>query len=291
LPPASFHPSPSKPKLRFPAGACDSHVHVFGPVNRFPYAEPRPYTPAAEAPKEKLFAMHEALGVEHCVIVHAGCHGRNNAVTEDALIAKQGKYCGIALLPTDVPDAELRRLDKVGFRGVRFNYMSHLGTGAPIDEVLALAERLAPIGWHLQVHMESTLLFEILDALKRAPVPVVVDHMGRVDASLGLDLPGFKALTAAMKDPKFWVKVSGSERITRRKPRYADALPFARALVAEFGDRVLWGTDWPHPNLDHVPDDGLLADLVTEMAPTEAERTALLVDNPRRLYRFASIRP
>ena len=285
----SFHLSPSKPKLRLPEDACDSHVHVFGPVSRFPWAEKRTYTPVCEAPKEKLFAMHATLGVEHCVIVQPGCHGFDNSVTEDAIAATGGRYCGVALVPTDVADAELKRLDAAGFRGVRFNYMKHLGGGPALPEVFELSKRLAKVGWHLQIHMESALIAEMAPGLRQSAVPVVIDHMGRVDASLGLEQPAFRQLLDLMRDNRFWVKVSGSERCTRQGPPYADAVPFGRKLVAEFGDRTLWGTDWPHPNLNHVPDDGLLADLLSEMAPTEAQRKALLLDNPQRLYRFTRL--
>jgi 2-pyrone-4,6-dicarboxylate lactonase len=232
----SYHASPSKPKLRLPPLACDAHVHVFGPAREFPFAPDSPFIPA-DAPKEKLFALHRMLGIERCVVVQSTCHGYDNSVTADAIAAKRGSYLGVALVPADVSDAELRRLDAQGFRGARFNFMKHLGRSAPIDEVIALGARLAPLGWHLQIHFESSLI--------------------------------------------------GAERSSRQGPPYADALPFARKLVAEFGDRVLWGSDWPHPNLaGEIPDDGLLVDLIAEIAPSEAQRRALLVDNPQRLYRF-----
>ena len=284
-PAPSFHPSPSKPKLRLPAGACDAHVHVFGPHSAFPFAEGRPFTPA-DAPKEKLFAMHAQMGIAHCVIVQSTCHGFDNAVTADAIAAKKGAYCGVALAPPTVEDAELKHLDALGFCGVRFNFMKHLGKGVGIGEAIALGGRLAKLGWHLQVHFESSLIDELAPWLKRSPVPVVIDHMGRVDASLGVDQPAFRKLLDLIRDKKFWVKVSGSERISRRPPPHEDAIPFARKLVSEFGDRVLWGTDWPHPNLDRIPDDGMLVDLLSEIAPSEAQRRALLVDNPQRFYRF-----
>jgi 2-pyrone-4,6-dicarboxylate lactonase len=289
-PKSSFHPAPSKPKLRLPKGACDSHVHVFGPANVFPYAANAPFVPA-DAPKEKLFAMHAVLGIEHCVIVQSTCHGFDNSVVADAIKAKNGAYCGIALAPASVDDRELKRLDGLGFRGVRFNFMKHLGTGTKIEDVIALSGRLAPLGWHLQVHFESSLIGELAPWFRKSAVPVVIDHMGRVDASLGVDQPDFRALLDLMKDDRFRVKVSGSERCTKQPPPYRDAIPFARKLVAEFGDRTLWGTDWPHPNLNHIPDDGLLADLLSEIAPSEAQRQALLADNPQRFYRFPVIRP
>jgi 2-pyrone-4,6-dicarboxylate lactonase len=283
----SFHPSPSRPKLALPAGACDAHVHVFGPRHAFPFAENRPFTPA-DAPKEKLFALHALLGIRRCVIVQSTCHGFDNRAVADAIAAKQGDYCGVALLPPSIEDAELARLDALGFRGVRFNFMRHLGKGAGIEEAIGLGNRLAKLGWHLQVHFEAALIEQIAPWLRRSPVPVVIDHMGRVDAALGTDQPAFRALLDLMRDERFRVKVSGCERISRKPPPWEDAIPFARKLVAEFGDRCLWGTDWPHPNLAAVPDDGMLVDLLAEIAPSEAQRRSLLVDNPKRFYGFRS---
>jgi 2-pyrone-4,6-dicarboxylate lactonase len=287
-PPASrsYNPSPSRPKLRLPPKACDTHVHVFGPSDVFPYSPTRAFTPT-DTPKDKLFALHEWLGVERCVIVQSNAHGHDNRAAADAIAAKGGSYLGVALLPTDVSNEELRRLDAAGFRGVRFNYAKHLGKGAPFEEVLALGARLADIGWHLQVHFDGELIGELAPWLKKSPVPVVIDHMGRTDASQGLDGADFRQLLALMDDPKIHIKVSGADRVTGQGPPYADAVPIARKLVAEFGDRTLWGTDWPHPNhTGPIPDDGVLVDLIGEIAPSEAVRQALLVDNPQRLYRF-----
>jgi len=284
-PKPSYLASPSRPKLKLPSGACDTHVHVFGPSKVFPFAENRPFTPA-DAPKEKLFALHAMLGVKRCVIVQSTCHGYDNRVVADAVAAKNGDYCGVALVPPTVDDAELRRLDSQGFCGVRFNFMSHLGKGPGIEDVIALTPRLAKLGWHLQVHFEASLIEELAPWLKRSAVSVVIDHMGRVDASLGLEQPAFRRLLDLMRDSRFRVKVSGSERISRRPSPWEDAVPFARTLVAEFGDRCFWGSDWPHPNLAVVPDDGVLVDLLAEIAPSEAPRRALLVENPQRFYRF-----
>ena len=288
-PDVSYEPSPTRPRLKLPPGACDAHVHVFGPQARFPFAPERRFTPC-EAPKEKLFALHALLGIEHCVVIQSGVHGFDNRVTEDAIAARKGKYCGIALVPPTTSDAELRKLDAAGFRGARFNYMRHLGTATPIDEVITFGKRLAAIGWHLQLHFESSLVHELASAVLRSPVPVVIDHMGRVDASRGVDQPDFLKLRELVRDDRVWVKLSGSERISHRGPPYEDAIPFARALIEDAGNRVLWGSDWPHPNLDHVPDDGALVDLIALVAPSEAERQALLVSNPERLYRFGSKR-
>jgi 2-pyrone-4,6-dicarboxylate lactonase len=279
--------TPSKPKLKLPSGACDAHVHVFGPRQRFPFADGRSYTPS-DATKEMLFALHEFLGIEHCVIVQPNCHGFDNSVTADAIAATGGAYRGIALVPTTVTDSELKRLAAAGLCGARFHYMKHLDKGASIDEVMAFGKRLTDIGWHLQIHMEAGLIGNLASALKRSPVPVVIDHMGRIDASLGLEQRPFHDLLKLMNDKNIWLKVSGCDRATRAGPPYADTVPFARKLVTEFGDRVVWGTDWPHPNhAGPTPDDGMLVDIIAEMAPTPAQRQALLVDNPQRLYKFA----
>ena len=282
----TFMARPSKPTLAIPPDACDAHVHVFGPRPRFPYEAGRATTPS-DAPKETLFALHDFLGFERCVIVHTAAHGFDNGATADALAAKGGSYRGVALVPTTISDAELKWLDVAGFRGARFHYMRHLKQAASIDDVVGFGERLAPLGWHLQIHMEAELIAELSPALHRAPVPVVIDHMGRVDASLGLDHPEFQALLRLLDDKNVWVKVSGADRITRKGPPYADAVPFARRLLEVAGDRAVWGLDWPHPNHQGpIPDDGKLTDLIAEIAPTEAARQMLLVDNPQRLYRF-----
>jgi 2-pyrone-4,6-dicarboxylate lactonase len=284
----SHHPAPRRPSFPLPPGACDTHCHIFGPQSRFPYPPEAVFCPA-DAPKEKLFALHEMLGFTRCVIVQSGCHGFDNSVVADAIADKGGAYRGVALLPLTVGDAALERLGDQGFCGVRFNFMKHLGRSAPIGEVIALTPRLARIGWHLQIHPDASLLEGMIPALKHSAVPVVIDHMARIDASLGLEQPPFRALLSLLEDERFWVKVSGSERASRSGPPYADAIPFARALAERFPDRVLWGTDWPHPNFSGPPpDDGQLVDLIAEITPTAAARRALLVDNPARLYGFSA---
>jgi 2-pyrone-4,6-dicarboxylate lactonase len=280
----TFLSNPRKPTLALPAGSWDTHCHVFGPKDRFPFASTSNIDPA-DAPKEKLFALHAGLGIERCVIVQTAVHGTDNRVTEDALAAKGGTYLAVALLLPSVETSELRRLDRAGFRGVRYNFMKHIHRNASIDQVVALTPRLAEIGWHLQIHMEASLLADMAPALSRSQVPVVIDHIGRVDAALGFEQAPFQELLRLMESDKFWVKLSGCDRITRTGPPYADAVPFARKLVGDFPDRVVWGTDWPHPNHQGpVPDDGELVDLIAEIAPTEALRRKLMVDNPSRLY-------
>ncbi len=284
-PKPSFNPRPSKAKLKLPPGSCDAHFHVFGPQAQFPFAEGRAYTPA-DAPKEELFALHEFFGIDRGVVVQSAAHGFDNSAAADLIADKKGRYVGIALVPVNVDAAVLKRLDEQGFRGVRFNYVKHLGTPPPIDDVIKLGGKLAALGWHLQIHMESSLISELSPSLKLSPVPVVIDHMGRVDAEQGLDQAPFRHLLKLLEDKKIWVKVSGAERVSREGDPYPDAVPFARKLVTDFGDRTVWGTDWPHPNLKEIPDDGKLVDLIEKMASTEAQRQALLVDNPQRFYGF-----
>ncbi|WP_102223540.1 amidohydrolase family protein [Acidimangrovimonas sediminis] len=282
----TWNPAPSRPAITLPAGATDCHCHVFGPTSRFPYASDSRFRPG-DAPKERLFALHDMLGIRRCVIVQSGCHGFDNSVVADAIAARPGRYLGIALAPPSVSDAELDTLDAQGFRGLRFNYMSHLAPGASVEELRALGPRLAARGWHLLIHMEAGLIAELAPVLAALPVPVVIDHMGRIDASEGPDQAPFAALLKLAEHPHIWLKVSGSERASRQEPPYADATPFARRLVADFPDRVLWGTDWPHPNYRAAPpDDGVLTDLLSTIAPTPEMLETLMVRNPQRLYRF-----
>jgi 2-pyrone-4,6-dicarboxylate lactonase len=285
----TYDPQPSAPRLRLPARACDTHVHVFGPAPRFPFAAGRNFTPV-DAPKEALFALHRTLGIERCVIVQSAVHGTDNRAVEDAIATGQGRYLGVALVAPGVADSELARLAAIGFRGVRFNFMRHLA-GASIDDVVALTPRLAAVGLHLQVHFESALVHDLAGPLARSAAPVVIDHMGRVDATLGPDHADFRALVALLRNPLFRVKVSGIDRIDSRPasaPLYALGVELARRLVEAFPDRCFWGTDWPHPNHTHVPDDAALVDALERIAPTPAAREQLLVANPADFYRFAA---
>ena len=279
----TYDPAPRTPVFTPPPLACDSHVHVFGPASRFPFAEKRSFTPV-DTPRETLFALHRKLGIERCVIVQSAVHGMDNRVVEDAIAAGGGNYLGVALVPADVPDAELARLAAAGFRGVRFNFMAHL-PGTPVEDVIALTRRLAPLGLHLQGHFDSRLVHTVGAALAGSAVPVVIDHMGRVDASLGAGHEDFTALLRLMDKPLFRVKVSGVDRIATRDS-YPRGVALARILVESFGDRCLWGTDWPHPNHTHVPDDAALVDLLPLIAPDADARHRLLVTNPADFYRF-----
>ena len=281
----SYHNNPTEPKLKLPAGSCDAHFHVFGPKERFPYAKDAPYTPKVDAPKDVLIDRHMFLGIERGVVVQSAAHGFDNSAAADLVAEKKGSYVGVALVPVDADMALLKKLNQQGFRGARFNYLQHLGGGPAIADLMRFSSKLASLGWHLQLHLESSMIVKMAPELKLSPVPVVIDHMGRIDASRGLDQPDFKHLLKLLEDKRIWVKVSGLERASRQGAPYADAVPFARKLVGEFGDRVVWGSDWPHPNLDSVPDDGALVDLIGEFADVK-QRQALLVDNPLKLYKF-----
>jgi 2-pyrone-4,6-dicarboxylate lactonase len=292
--PPTWLAAPSKPKQQPPPGSCDACVHIFGPRSRFPFTEGFPfadghyYTPS-DAPKETLFAIHEFLGINHGVIVQPNCHGYDNSAIAEAASASRGTYCAIALVPVTVGDDDLKRLDAAGVRGARFHYMRHLAKGASIDEVLAFGRRLADLGWHLQLQMQADMIHDMTPALQRSPVTVMIDHMGRLDASMGLNHPYLRDLLTLMQDRNLWLKVSGIDRATRQGPPYADAIPLARKLVDEIGDRVVWGSDWPHPNPPGaIPDDGALIDVIAEIAPKPAQIQALMVDNPQRFYHFAS---
>lgn len=282
-------PVPKKPKFALPAGACDAHCHVFGPVWTFPYAVDRAYTPPG-APKETLAAMHRFLGVSRAVIVQASCHGADNRATLDAIAASDGRYRGVAIVDETFDDRAFRALSDGGIRGVRFNFVQHLG-GRPDPKFFQrTVARLKDMGWHLVLHLDAKDIAELSPTIRALPVPFVIDHMGRVKAGDGVDQPAFGALLELMKLETAWVKVCGSERISAAGPPFADAMPFAQALVRAASDRVLWGTDWPHPNIaKHMPNDGDLVDLVPHIAPDETHRRKLLIDNPARLYGFGHV--
>lgn len=281
-----FHPNPSRPNYRLPAGTVDAHCHVFGPGDQFPFAPERKYTPC-DAGKDQLFALRDHLGVDRNVIVQATCHGADNSAMVDALRAADGRARGIATVRGDVTDDELARLDEAGVRGVRFNFVRRLVDPKPDRYYLDIVERIAPLGWHVVVYFEAEDLAERWDFLTSLPTTVVVDHMGRPDVTRPVDGPEFGRFMTLMRDhPRFWAKVTCPDRLTvSGPPDYDDVVPFAAALVDAFPDRVLWGTDWPHPNLkSHMPDDGTLVDLLPRIATTDEARRRLLVDNPAHLY-------
>lgn len=279
---------PSRPILQLPQWACDSHVHVFGPAQRFAFSAQRKSTPL-DAPKEKLFALHRFLGITRCVIVQSIVHGLDNSAAEDAIAAGGGNYLGVALVSVDVSDAELRRLAEAGFRAVRFNFMRHLSGGAPVERIIALTHRLSQLDMHLQVHFESELVHDLAPELVKSAVPVVIDHMGRVDARKGAEHRDFQALMRLLEKPGLHVKVSGIDRIdANAQPgeRYAAGVQLAKMLVERFPEKCLWGSDWPHPNHTHIPDDGALLDAIAAIAPNPQHLRQILCDNPQSLFRF-----
>ncbi|GAA5077562.1 amidohydrolase family protein [Streptomyces similanensis] len=288
-----WYTGPSRPRFRLPEGAVDAHCHVFGPGREFPYAPERKYTPC-DASKDQLFKLRDHLGFARNVVVQATCHGSDNSAMVDALRASGGLARGVATLRPDVTDAQVRELHEAGVRGVRFNFVKRLVDTAPRQDLRDVVEQIAPYGWHVVVYFEAADLPDLRDFFLSIPVPLVVDHMGRPDTAKDPEGPEFEAFLHFMRArPDIWCKVTCPERLSQSGPpaldgeqsAYRDVVPFARRVVEEFPDRVLWGTDWPHPNLTgHMPDDGLLVDFIPHIAPTPKLRHKLLVDNPTRLY-------
>ena len=289
----SFHPNPSKPRFQLPKGSVDAHCHVFGPGAEFPYAPERKYTPC-DASKDQLFALRDHLGFERNVIVQATCHGSDNRALVDALHQSNGMARGVATVSSDVTDAQLSAMHEAGVRATRFNFVKRLVDFTPREVLLEIAHRIAPLGWHVVIYFEAVDLPELWDFFTALPTTVVVDHMGRPDVTKPVDGAEFGLFIRMMREHEnIWSKVSCPERLSVTGPpaqdgernAYRDVVPFAKLLVETFPDRVLWGTDWPHPNLkDHMPDDGLLVDYLPHIAATPALQRKLLVDNPMRLY-------
>jgi 2-pyrone-4,6-dicarboxylate lactonase len=284
---------PSTPRFVLPAGAVDAHCHVFGPGAEFPYAPERKYTPC-DASKAQLFALRDHLGFDKNVIVQATCHGSDNSAMVDALQHSQGRARGIATVKRDVTDQVLQDMHDAGVRGVRFNFVKRLVDFTPKDELMEIAHRIKAWGWHVVIYFEAVDLPELWDFFSSLPTSVVVDHMGRPNVQHPVDGPEFSLFMKFMHEhDNVWSKVSCPERLSISGPKavhgeqnaYQDVVPFARRVVETFSDRVLWGTDWPHPNLkDHMPDDGLLVDFIPYIAPSAELQRKLLVDNPVRLY-------
>lgn len=280
-----FHPNPKKPGYVPPKGAVDAHCHVFGPAKEFPFSPQRKYTPC-DASKNQLFALRDHLGFSRNVIVQASCHGRNNDALVDALQSAGELARGVAVVSPDITDDELKNMDEAGVRAVRFNFVKRLVDATPKEVFLGIAERIAKLSWHIVVYFEAPDLEELIPFLKQLPAIVVVDHMGRPDVSKPVEHEDFQRFITLMdENENFWTKVSCPERLTNQGPLYDDVVPFSRLLVDRFSDRVLWGTDWPHPNMkSHMPDDGQLVDLIPKIATSKEKQRALLVDNPMRLY-------
>ena len=280
---APFLAKRRKPHFKLPPGATDAHCHVFGPASKFPYAPNRRYTPE-DAPKEMLRALHDHLGVARAVIVQASCHGIDNAAMLDCIASDPTRYRGVAIVNDSFTDMDFDALHKGGVRGVRFNFVKHLG-GAPDMAVFnRVMDRIKSRGWHVVLHLDAPDIVPLSDMMRKLPLPFVIDHMGRVPAKDGVDQPPLRALLELSHLENCWIKVCGAERISM--PPYDEAVPIAHAIATEAPDRVLWGTDFPHPNPTHEADEADLVDLVPQYAPDATTRKRLLVDNPARLYDF-----
>jgi len=281
-----FHPNPTKPSFMPPKGAVDAHCHVFGPASKFPFAPERKYTPC-DASKDQLFGLRNFLGFERNVIVQASCHGTNNDALEDALLSSNNLARGVAVVSPDITDSDLKRLDAAGVRAVRFNFLKRLVNNAPRDIFHNIAKKIANLGWHVVVYIEAEDLEDLVPFLQSLPTDIIFDHMARPNVTAGLNSSNFTLFQKIMENEKFWCKTSCPERLSKEGPErnYSDILPFMRLLIENYSERVLWGTDWPHPNMkSHMPDDGKLVDILEEIAPTPELQTKLLVDNPMRLY-------
>jgi 2-pyrone-4,6-dicarboxylate lactonase len=281
-----FDPHPSRPTFALPSGSVDAHCHVFGPGNVFPYAPERKYTPC-DAGKDQLFALRDLLGVERNVVVQATCHGTNNDAMLDVLRTAGRRAKGVAAVTSDVSAGELAEMHEIGVRGVRFNYVRRLVDPEPDAYYHRIVEKIAPLGWHVVVYFEAADLDERWDFFTALETRVVVDHMGRPDVSKDVNGPDFARFLRLLREHEnFWTKVTCPERMSiTGPPNFDDTVPFARRVIDEFPDRVLWGTDWPHPNLiGYMPDDGKIVDFIPRIAPDPEVQHRLLVDNPTRLY-------
>jgi 2-pyrone-4,6-dicarboxylate lactonase len=281
----SWTRAPSKPAFVPPPGAVDAHCHVFGPMAEFPFSAKAKYLPQDAGP-EALFALRDQLGFSRNVIVQASCHGTDNAATLHAIAQSNGRARGVAVVDPAIDDDALDRLHAGGMRGVRFNFLKRLVDDAPKDRFIDVAHRIARLGWHVVVYFEADILEELRSFLGAIPMPLVIDHMGRPDVSQGpdgADMRGFRALLDSRDD--IWTKVTCPDRLDAKGPPYDDFVRAVRPLVEDYPDRVLWGTDWPHPNMqDAIPDDGALVDVIPRIAPTPELQRKLLIDNPMRLY-------
>ncbi len=282
---------PTPPKIALPPGACDTHAHVFGPAAQFLYADDRSYTPP-DAPLAKYLRTLDTLGFARGVLVQGSAHGRDNGALLDALARRPKRLRGVAVADETVPEAELRRWHALGVRGLRFNHFFkggqlHYRGGVTLESAKPLAPLMRELGWHLQLWIDVKDLDNTIPTLTSLGLPVVIDHMGRTEATAGTSSPGFESLLRLLGAGGCWVKLSGAHRISQQAPDYPDARPFLEALVCANPDRLVWGTDWPHPRMDTpMPDAGHLLDLFQDWVPDADIRRRILVDNPARLYSF-----
>ena len=280
----SWHPNPSKPRFVPPPGAVDAHCHVFGPMAEFPFSPKAKYLPEDAGP-EKLFALRDHLGFSKNVIVQASCHGTDNSATLNAIAVSNGKARGVAVVDPAISEAELAKLHEGGMRGIRFNFLKRLVDDAPKDRFLEVSRRL-PAGWHVVIYFEADILEELRPFMDAIPVPLVIDHMGRPDVTQGPDGPDMKAFRSLLDSrPDIHFKPTCPDRLDPTGDPWNAFAEAVAPLVADYPDRCIWGTDWPHPNMqDNVPDDGHLVDMIPRIAPTEELQRKLLVDNPNAHY-------
>jgi 2-pyrone-4,6-dicarboxylate lactonase len=280
----SWHSSPSTPRYAPPEGAIDAHCHVFGPMADFPFSPKAKYHPKDAGP-EMLFALRDHLGFARNVIVQASCHGTNNAATLNGIAKSNGKARGVAVVDPAISEADLSALHEGGIRGVRFNFLKRLVDDAPKDKFIEVAKRL-PAGWHIVIYFEADILEELRPFMDAIPVPIVVDHMGRPDVTQGpngADMKAFRRLLDSRED--IWFKATCPDRLDPTGDPWNAFADAVAPLVSDYQDRVIWGTDWPHPNMEsNIPDDGHLVDMIPRIAPTAVLQKKLLVTNPMRLY-------
>lgn len=282
-------PDTRRPRLQLPPKSCDAHCHVFGPKQLFPYHSTSTYEPP-DAGKDRLRQLHDVLGIERAVIVQASCHGPDNRAMLDAIATSGGSYKGVCIARDTFTDEEFMALHEGGVRGVRFNFVTHLGGTPNLDAMTRILRRVQPLGWHLIIHVNAEDLVKFEDFFARIEMDIVVDHMGRVPCDQGTGQLAFRILKRFMQRSNWWCKICGAERISRAGPPFHDAIPFASELIALAPDRILWGTDFPHPNITRwMPNDGDLVDLLAEFTGQDAAlQRRILVKNPDRLYRFDS---
>ncbi|MFI0408352.1 amidohydrolase family protein [Actinomadura sp. 3N508] len=279
------HPNPKVPGLRLPPRSCDAHCHLFGPGDVFPYAEDRAYDPP-DVSKDDLRRRHDLLGLGRAIIVQSAAHGTDHSALLDALRTYPERYRGVALLTPRTTPAEVAALHRAGVRGVRVQFMPHLGPSPTPDELRAVVDLVRPYAWHVAFHISGDAVVDMFDTLRSTGMPAVIDHMARVDLATGLDGPQVGALRRLLDTGDVWVKLSAPERMSAEGPPYADAVELARLLAAQAPERCLWGTDFPHPNVREMPDDGVLVDLIEEIVPDEDARHRILVANPAGLADF-----
>ena len=279
------HPHPRPPRLKAPPRSCDCHNHVFGPAERFPYVADRQYTPP-DAPLTDFLGMLEALGIERAVIVQPSVYGSDNSCTEDAVARMEGRARAVAVVDPDTDPKELARLDRAGFRGVRFNLI-HSGGSTSLDALEVLAEKVAPLDWHIQIYLRGRTLPGIEDRLRRLPVDIVIDHMGHMEVGEGMSQPGVQSLLRLLETGRTWVKLC-PYRYDHSGYPFETAKLLAQELVRVRPDRMVWGTDWPHPDIPggDMPNDGDLLDALGAWFEDDVLIHGILVDNPDALYRF-----